>query len=416
MTKENLNPLQSARKQMKIACDNLGLDEAVYELLSEPQRLIEISIPVKMDDGSLKVFKGYRSVYNDAAGPAKGGIRFHPQVNRDEVMALSAWMAIKCSVLGLPYGGGKGGITVDPYTLSEGELERLSRGYIRGLYKYLGEKVDVPAPDANTNAQVMAWMTDEYVKITGNHSLGVITGKPVEWGGSKGRGVATGYGVSLIANEVLKKNGMNIENARVSVQGFGNVGSLSALSLHNLGAKVVSIAKRKDAIYNEDGFDVGQLIEYSKNNRDLSAFPGAKKISLDEFWKLSVDIMVPAALENAINEDNAPVLNAKFVCEGANGPVSARADEILNERGIIVTPDILTNAGGVVVSYFEWVQNLQGYYWEEDDILEKEKTALINAFNDVWETKEKHNVTFREAAYMYSVKRIASIMKLRGWY
>ncbi len=416
MTNENLNPFQSAKKQIKIACDKLGLEQGVYELLSEPKRVIEISIPVKMDDGSLKVFKGYRSVYNDVAGPGKGGIRFHQDVNRDEVIALSAWMAIKCSVLSLPYGGGKGGVTVDPSTLSKGELERLSRGYIQGIYKYLGEKIDVPAPDANTNGQIMAWMTDEYIKLTGNHSMGVITGKPVEWGGSEGRGIATGFGVSLIAREVSKKIGIEIKNATVAVQGFGNVGSFSAKCLKDLGAKTVAIAKRDFAIYKEDGMDIEELIEYNKKNRDVLGFPGTKKISLDEFWALKVDILVPAALENAINVDNADKINAKLICEGANGPISPAADEILNERGIIVAPDILANAGGVAVSYFEWVQNLHGYYWKEEEVLEKEEHALLNSFNNIWTTKEEYKVSFREAAYMYSLKRIANIMKLRGWY
>lgn len=416
MTNENLNPFQSAKKQIKIACDKLGLEQGVYELLSEPKRVIEISIPVKMDDGSLKVFKGYRSVYNDVAGPGKGGVRFHQDVNRDEVIALSAWMAIKCSVLSLPYGGGKGGVTVDPSTLSKGELERLSRGYIQGIYKYLGEKIDVPAPDANTNGQIMAWMTDEYIKLTGNHSMGVITGKPVEWGGSEGRGIATGFGVSLIAREVSKKIGIEIKNATVAVQGFGNVGSFSAKCLKDLGAKTVAIAKRDFAIYKEDGMDIEELIEYNKKNRDVLGFPGTKKISLDEFWALKVDILVPAALENAINVDNAYKINAKLICEGANGPISPDADEILNKRGIIVAPDILANAGGVAVSYFEWVQNLYGYYWKEEEVLEKEEHALLNSFNDIWTTKEEYKVSFREAAYMYSLKRIANIMKLRGWY
>lgn len=416
MSIENLNPLQNVQTQMKIACDVLNLDPAVYELLREPHRIIEISIPVKMDDGSLKVFKGYRSVYNDAAGPGKGGIRFHPDVNRDEVMALSAWMAIKTSVVNLPYGGGKGGVTVDPKTLSKGELERLSRGYIQGIHRYLGEKIDVPAPDANTNGQIMAWMTDEYIKLTGSQNIGVITGKPVEWGGSKGRSAATGYGVALIANEVSKKMGINMKNATVAVQGFGNVGSFAAKCIQDLGSKVVAVAKRDFAIYNQDGIDIKALIEYNNANKDVLDFPGTKKISIDEFWELSVDILVPAALENAITVDIAEKINAKLICEGANGPVSTTADEILNSRGIIISPDILTNAGGVAVSYFEWVQNLQGYYWTEDDVLEKEKALLLGSFNDIWKIKEQYNVSMRKAAYMYSVKRIADIMKLRGWY
>lgn len=416
MTIENLNPLQSAQKQIKAACEALGLDPAVYELLREPKRVIEISIPVKMDDGSLKVFKGYRSVYNDAAGPGKGGIRFHIDVNRDEVMALSAWMAIKCSVVNIPFGGGKGGITVDPNALSTNELEKLSRGYIQGLHKYLGEKIDVPAPDANTNGQIMAWMTDEYIKLTGNHSMGVITGKPVEWGGSEGRGVATGFGVSIIAKEVSKKIGIDISKASVSVQGFGNVGSLSAKCLLDQGAKVVAIAKKDFAIYNQDGLDIEELIAYNEKNRDIAGFPNSRRISIDEFWKLNVEILIPAALENAITMEEAEKINAKLICEGANGPVSSAADEILDRKGIIVTPDILTNAGGVAVSYFEYVQNLQGYYWTEEEVLAKETAIMLKSFNDIWEIKEKYNVNLRKASYMYSVKKIASIMKLRGWY
>ncbi len=416
MTKENLNPLQSARKQIKLACDALELEAGVYELLKEPKRVIEISIPVKMDDGSLKIFKGYRSVYNDAAGPGKGGIRFHQDVNRDEVMALSAWMAIKCSLVNLPFGGGKGGVTVDPRTLSQGELERLSRGYIQGIYQYLGDKIDVPAPDANTNGQIMAWMTDEYIKLTGNHTMGVITGKPVEWGGSKGRGIATGYGLSIIANEVSKKLGMDIAKSKVAIQGFGNVGSLSAKYLHDFGANIVAIAKRDFAIYSEDGFDIDELIKYNDKHRDIAEFPGSRKISIEEFWRLNVDILVPAALENAITSQIAEIINAKLICEGANGPISPDADDILDKKGIMITPDILTNSGGVAVSYFEWVQNQQGYYWSEEEVLEKEKSLMLQAFNNVWEIKEEYNVTIRTAAYMYSVKRIAEIMKIRGWY
>lgn len=416
MAKENLNPLQSAQNQIKTACEALKLDPSVYELLKEPKRLIEISIPVKMDNGSVKVFKGYRSVYNDAAGPGKGGIRFHLSVNRDEVAALSAWMAIKCAVVNLPMGGGKGGITVDPRTLSLGELERLSRGYIQGLHKYLGDKLDVPAPDANTNGQIMAWMTDEYIKLTGNQTLGIITGKPVGWGGSKGRKVATGYGVSIVAYEVSKKVGIDISNAKVAVQGFGNVGGYASKCLQDLGSNIVAIAKKDYAIYNENGINIDELREFNKNNKDISSFPGIRKISLDEFWKLNVEILVPAALENAITTEIAEIINARIICEGANGPISPAADEILNERGILVSPDILTNAGGVAVSYFEWVQNQNGYYWSEEEVLIKEKNIMIEAFNTTWDIKEKYNVSFRKAAYMYALKRIAGIMKLRGWY
>lgn len=421
MSNEKLNPFESAQSQIKMACDALGLEPAVYELLKEPQRVIEISIPVKMDDGSIKVFKGYRSMHNDAVGPGKGGIRFHPGVNMDEVKALSIWMTFKCCVTGIPYGGGKGGVTVDPQTLSKGELERLSRGYIQGLHKYLGEKIDVPAPDVNTNGQIMAWMTDEYIKLTGNHSIGVITGKPVEWGGSKGRNEATGFGVAVIAREFAKKYGIDLNGAKVAIQGFGNVGSFTVKNVQGQGAKIVAIGEwARDvgtyAIYNEDGLDYEDMAKYMKEHRNLVNYPNGKMISLDEFWGLDVDVLIPAALENAITTEVAEKVNAKLICEAANGPITPDADAVLERRGIPVSPDILTNSGGVTVSYFEWVQNLYGYYWTEQEVVEKQELAMIQAFNAVWKIKEEHNVPMRKATYMHSVKKVADVMKLRGWY
>ena len=416
MTKENLNPLENAQEQIRVVCYTLNLDDTVYELLKEPQRVIEISIPVRMDDGTTRVFKGYRSVHNDAIGPGKGGIRFHPSVSLEEVKALSLWMTFKCCVTGIPYGGGKGGVTVDPKELSQGELERLSRGYVRGLYKYLGEKIDIPAPDVGTNAQVMAWMVDEYIKLTGNHDLGVFTGKPVAWGGSKGRDEATGLGIAIIARETTKKMGLDIKNASVALQGFGNVGSYTAKYMQNQGARVVAIGLRDSAIYNEDGFDYDDLKLHLQTNKNLSNYPKATKISLDEFWSLKVDILIPAAIENAITSQIAEKIKAKLICEAANGPITGDADKILEERGIIVTPDILTNAGGVTVSYFEWVQNLYGYYWEVDEIVKKEETAMVNAFNTIWEIYEEHDTSLRKAAYISSIKKLAEVMKLRGWY
>lgn len=421
MSNEKLNPFESAQSQIKMACDALGLEPAVYELLKEPQRVIEISIPVKMDDGSIKVFKGYRSMHNDAVGPGKGGIRFHPGVNMDEVKALSIWMTFKCCVTGIPYGGGKGGVTVDPQTLSKGELERLSRGYIQGLHKYLGEKIDVPAPDVNTNGQIMAWMTDEYIKLTGNHSIGVITGKPVEWGGSKGRNEATGFGVAVIAREFAKKYGIELNGAKVAIQGFGNVGSFTVKNVQGQGAKIVAIGEwARDvgtyAIYNEDGLDYEDMAKYMKEHRNLVNYPNGKMITLDEFWTLDVDVLIPAALENAITTEVAEKVNAKLICEAANGPITPDADAVLERRGIPVSPDILTNSGGVTVSYFEWVQNLYGYYWTEQEVVEKQELAMIQAFNAVWKIKEEHNVPMRKATYMHSVKKVADVMKLRGWY
>ncbi|SHH36153.1 Glu/Leu/Phe/Val family dehydrogenase [Sporanaerobacter acetigenes] len=421
MTKEKLNPFENAQKQVKDACDALGLDPSVYEILKEPQRFLEVSIPVKMDDGSVKVFKGYRSYHNDAIGPTKGGVRFHPNVNPDEVKALSIWMTFKCCVTGIPYGGGKGGITVDPKSLSKGELERLSRGYIDGIYKLIGEKVDIPAPDVNTNGQIMAWMVDEYNKLMGESSIGVITGKPVGFGGSLGRNEATGFGVAVIAREAAKKLGMDLKGSSVAIQGFGNVGSNTVRNCQRLGAKVVAVGewapeKGTYAVYNENGLDYKDMAKYMSEHGNLVGYPNAKEITLDEFWALNVDIMIPAALENAVTAEVAEKINAKLVCEAANGPLTPDADEVFARRGITVTPDILTNAGGVTVSYFEWVQNLYGYYWSEEEVQEKEEIAMVNAFNAIWAIKEEHDVPMRKAAYMHSVKKVAETMKLRGWY
>lgn len=405
-----------AQKQVKDACDRLGLEPAVYEILKQPQKVLEVAIPVRMDDGSTRVFTGYRSIHNDAVGPTKGGIRFHPGVNRDEVMALSIWMTFKCCVTGIPYGGGKGGITVDPKELSQAELERLSRGYIDGIYKIIGEKVDIPAPDVNTNGQIMAWMVDEYNKLVGHSAIGVLTGKPVEFGGSKGRTAATGLGVAFTVREACKKNGIEMKGATTAVQGFGNVGSFAAISCYNLGAKIVSIAEWNGVIYNPDGLDIPALSAHFKKERDLKTFPGAKVITMEEFWALPVDVMLPCALENAITEDVAKTINAKIVGEGANGPTTKEADDVLFAKGITVIPDILCNAGGVTVSYFEWVQNLYGYYWSDAEVAQKEEDAMVNAFNAIYAIKEQYNVPMRTAAYMHSVKKVADTMKLRGWY
>jgi len=421
MSKETLNPLANAQAQVKKACDALGTDPAVYELLKEPQRIIEISIPVKMDNGSIKVFKGYRSAHNDAVGPYKGGIRFHQNVNADEVKALSMWMSIKCQVTGIPYGGSKGGITVDPSELSQRELEQLSRGWVRGLYKYLGEKVDVPAPDVNTNGQIMAWMQDEYNKLTGEQTIGVFTGKPLTYGGSKGRNEATGFGVAVVMREACKAIGMDLKKSTVAVQGFGNVGKFTVKNIIKLGGKVVAVAEfdKKEgtyATYKESGFTFEELDAAKAKDGSLLHVPGAKKISLDDFWALNVDVISPCAMENAIKEHEANLIKAKLICEGANGPITLEADDILYKKGILVTPDILTNAGGVTVSYFEWVQNLYGYYWTEKEVEEKEERAMVDAFNPIWALKQEKNVSFRQATYMKSIKRIDEAMKVRGWY
>ncbi|WP_437130691.1 NAD-specific glutamate dehydrogenase [Peptostreptococcus russellii] len=415
------NVFEMAQAQVKNACDKLGMEANVYELLKEPRRVIEVNIPVKMDDGSIKVFKGFRSQHNDAVGPTKGGVRFHPNVSLEEVKALSIWMTFKCSTTGIPYGGGKGGIIVDPQELSQGELERLARGYIDGIHKLIGEKVDVPAPDVGTNGQVMSWMVDEYNRLAGVSSIGVITGKPVEFGGSLGRNEATGFGVAVTVREAAKKLGIDMHKAKVAVQGFGNVGAFTVKNIQGQGASIVAMAEwckeaGPYAIYKEDGLDFQEMWDYRAEKGNLLDFPGSKAISMDEFWACQVDIVVPAALENAIDENVAEKIQAKLVCEAANGPTTPEGDEVLNRRGIVLTPDILTNAGGVTVSYFEWVQNLYGYYWTEEEVAEKEEIAMVQAFEALWAIKEEFNVTLRESAYMNSVKKVAKAMKLRGWY
>lgn len=423
MANKDFNPLIGAQAKVKRACEQLGLDESVYELLKEPRRIIEVNIPVKMDNGKIKMFKGFRASHNDAVGPAKGGIRFHHNVSADEVKALSIWMTFKCGVMGVPYGGGKGGIIVNPTELSQRELEELSRGYIRAIHHYLGEKIDVPAPDVNTNGQIMAWMADEYIKLTGdNLYLGVITGKPVSFGGSEGRNAATGFGIYLIIREAAKKLGIDIKTAKVAVQGFGNAGKFTVKNLCKQGTKPVAICewdfktKETYALYNENGFEYADLEAYMNEHKTLLGYKDAKQITPEEFWQLDVDIMVPAALENSIDEDIAKGLKCKLICEAANGPTTPAADEVCKERGIIVTPDIITNAGGVTVSYFEWVQNLQGYYWTEKEVEEKQEAAMIKAFDEIWALALEKKATVREAAYMISVKKVAEVMKLRGWY
>ena len=417
MADEILNPLIAAQQRVKVACDKLGMPADVYEILKNPQRMIEVSIPVKMDDGSIRVFTGFRAQHNTAVGPSKGGVRFHQNVTRDEVAALSIWMTFKCSVTGIPYGGGKGGIIVNPKELSAGELERLCRGYVDAIYPILGEKRDVPAPDVNTNGQIMAWMIDEYIKLSGESSFGTFTGKPVELAGSKGRNAATGLGISIIMDEALKKCGKQLSGARVAIQGFGNVGSFTAKCAHDMGARVIAIAEWNTTLYNENGLDIDALMKFKSDNQgSIKGFAGATEISAEEFWGLDVDVLTPCAMENTINKETAPLIKTKLVVEGANGPTTLEGEEILMKNGVTVVPDILANAGGVTVSYFEWVQNRYGYYWGEEEVEQKEKIAMKDAFDAIYKIKEEYNVSMREAAYMHSIKRVANAMKLRGWY
>lgn len=416
MTTENLNPLVGAQHRVKVACDKLGMGPDVYEILKNPMRMLEVSIPVKMDDGTIRVFTGFRAQHNTAIGPSKGGVRFHPAVSRDEVAALSIWMTFKCAVTGIPYGGGKGGIIVDPKELSAGELERLCRGYVDAIYPILGEKKDVPAPDVNTNGQIMSWMIDEYIKLSGDASFGTFTGKPVELNGSKGRTKATGLGIAIVIAESLRTMGKDMRGARIAIQGFGNVGSFTAKCSHDMGAKVVAIAEWNTTLYNENGLDIDALLKFkSENGGSIKGFAGATEITAQQFWALDVDVLSPCAMENTINKDTAPLIRAPLVVEGANGPTTLDGEQILADKGIVVVPDILANAGGVTVSYFEWVQNRYGYYWEEAEVEQKEEIAMKNAFNAIYQIKTEYNVSMREAAYMHSIKRVAAAMQLRGW-
>lgn len=403
------------------SCKSLGLSPSVFEILKEPKRVIEVSIPVKMDDGLVKVFKAFRSLHNDAAGPGKGGIRFSLDVNADSIKDLSMWMTYKCQIMQVPYGGAKGGIVVDPKKLSENELQMLSRGYIRELHKYLGEDIDIPAPDVGSNSQIMAWMADEYTKIVGKNSLGIITGKPIIWGGSLGRDEATGYGVSIIVKKVLEKLNIKVNGATASVQGFGNVGSSTVKNLESLGIKVVAIALRdKDkntfALYNKDGINYSQFNKYKESKGDLREYPNAKVITIEEFFKLSVDVLVPSAVENTITAKEANLIKAKVISEAANGPITKEAEEILNKKKVIITPDILTNGGGVLVSYFEWVQNTTNTSWSLAKVLAKQKEKMIEAFEVIYNFSVENNKTLRESAYMVSVKQVSDKMKIRGWY
>lgn len=421
MFKKELSPLQSARFQVMKACDKLKLDKSVYEILKDPQRVIEVSIPVKMDNGSTKVFIGYRVLHSDATGPGKGGIRISLDVNVDEVKALSIWMTFKSGVMDLPFGGAKGGIIADASKLSTNELEQLARGYIRGLHKHLGENIDIPAPDVGSSPQVMAWMVDEYIKITGQHNFGVITGMPVLWGGSLGRVEATGFGVSIMACKALEKQNIQLNDSTAIVHGFGNVGKYTVKHLEAKGIKVVAIADRNPkkkvyAIYNKEGFDFDDLERHLEHNDSLENYVASTLIDIDNFWTLDVDVLVPAAFENTITEKTAKSIVAKIICEAANGPIVSEAEKILEDKNVLIIPDILANAGGVLVSYFEWVQNKSGYYWPETEILEKQELEMIKAFDKVYNISTKYNVSLRDGAYMLSVKKVSEVMKLRGWY
>jgi glutamate dehydrogenase (NAD(P)+) len=394
----------------------LGLDPGIWKILTNPKRQIIVSCPIQMDNGEIEVFTGYRVQYNITLGPAKGGIRYHPDVSLDEVTALAAWMTWKCAVAHVPFGGGKGGIICDPTRMSRRELESLTRRYVAEIIDAIGPEKDVPAPDVNTNDQVMAWIMDTYSMHVGHTSTAVVTGKPIEMGGSLGRREATGRGVMIVTREAAKHLGLDIKKATVAVQGFGNVGSVSADLLAGIGAKIVAVTDWKGGVQNPNGLDIPQMIEFSKQHKTIDGFPGGDPIENDQLFSLDVDVLVPAALENQITEENASTIKAKIVAEGANGPTTPDAHRMLHERGIFVIPDILANAGGVTTSYFEWVQDRHGYFWEEQEVNQRLEAKMMEAFHDVLQTSIKYKIDMRTAAYVVAINRVATVTRMRGMY
>ena len=411
-----MNIFEMAKIPLNQAIEAMQLDPGAAAIIAVPERTLEVSIPLKMDDGSTKVFTGYRSQHSTVLGPAKGGVRYHQNVSLDEVKTLAFWMTCKCAVAGLPYGGGKGGIIVDPKTLSKRELEALTRAYIDRIAMIIGEKKDIPAPDMNTNAQIMGWMMDEYSKITGQFEPGFITGKAICVGGSLGRTAATGRGVVTAALEALKLKGIAPQNATAAVQGFGNVGSWTAKLFNEEGVKVVAVSDVKGAIYNADGLDCNDVEKFAQANGSVVGYPGAQVITNAELLALEVTILSPCAMELQITKDNAANVKAQIVAEGANGPTTPEADEILSAKGVFVVPDILANGGGVTVSYFEWVQNLYRYFWSEEEVVEKQIVMMRNAFKNVYAAAEKYGVNMRVAAYIVALSSLDEAMKVRGMY
>ena len=409
------NPLESMKSRFNEAAALLEIDEDTYNLLITPVKEVKVNLPVAMDDGRVKVFEGYRVVHSTYLGPSKGGIRYAPYVNIDEVKALAAWMSFKSAIVGIPFGGAKGGINCDPKKLSKGELERLTRAYTLALADVFGPDSDIPAPDVGTDGQVMAWLLDAYSRKVGKSSPAVVTGKPLFLGGSLGRVDATGRGVMISTLAALDKLGLNPKNISAAVQGFGNVGSVSARLLSEQGIKIKGISDVSGGYYNEDGINIPEAINYyMNNNHSLIGFSGATPINNEDLLTLNVDVLVPAAIENQITHKNAKDIKAKLIVEGANGPTSASADLILKEKGVLVVPDVLANAGGVTVSYFEWVQNRAGYYWSIDLVNERADRIMKEAFESVYVTSTKFNTTMRIAAYIVAIDKIAQAMKLRG--
>lgn len=411
------SPFDSMMERFRFAADILQLDEGMFQYLASPVKQVIVSVPIVMDDGKIKVFEGFRVIHDNVLGPSKGGIRFAPDVHLDEVKALAAWMTWKCAVVNVPFGGAKGGIRCDPKELSKGELERLTRRYTSNLLEVFGPDRDIPAPDMNTDEQVMAWIMDTYSMNSLRTETAVVTGKPIILGGSQGRKEATGRGVVTVTLAALSKMGIMPNKTSVVVQGFGNVGSVSAQLMYEQGAKIIAISDISGGYYNKDGIDIPAAIDYmTANNRSLDGYADAEPISNDELLQLKCDVLIPAAKEDQINRENAHKIDAKIVSEGANGPVTANADHILEDNGVMVIPDILANAGGVTVSYFEWVQDRQGYFWTEERVNRRLNRMMRTAFDNLYEVAGEHDITLRQAAYVYAIDRVAETLKLRGIY
>lgn len=413
---QELNPWVAAEVRFEEAAQRLGLDNGLCKILRTPSKEITVYIPVQLDDGRLEVFVGYRVQHSIARGPAKGGIRFAPDVTLDEIRALAAWMTWKCAVVNIPFGGAKGGVVCDPTVLSEAELERITRRYTAELLPFLGPELDVPAPDMNTNEQVMAWIMDTYSMHVRQTTTAVVTGKPLDLGGSRGRQEATGRGCMIVVNEALKRLGMRPQDTRVIIQGFGNVGGMAAKLMSAAGYKIIAVIEIDGAVYNPRGLDIPALIRHRKQTGSILDFPGGENIEREEAMFLDCEVLLPAAKENVITSRNAGRIRAKILCEGANGPTTPVADRILAEKGVFVIPDILANAGGVTVSYFEWVQDRQGYFWNEELINSRLEEIMVNSFRDVTSYADKHGVDNRIAAYMLALDRVAFAIKLRGIY
>jgi glutamate dehydrogenase (NAD(P)+) len=413
---QEINPWEAQAARFDLAARKLNLDEGLWKLLRYPNREITIHIPVEMDSGKLEVFTGYRVQHSFVRGPGKGGIRYAPDVTLDEVRALATWMTWKCAVVNIPFGGAKGGVICDPKKMSMGELERLTRRYTAELVELIGPEKDVPAPDVNTNEQIMAWMMDTYSMHVRQTVTAVVTGKPVALGGSAGRKEATGRGIMIVCDEALKKLGMNRDETRVIVQGFGNVGSNAARLMYEAGYKIIGIAEYDGGLYNKDGMDIDALWDYKERQHTVQGFPGAEPFDSEELLVTECDILIPAAIENVITSKNAGELQTRILCEGANGPTTAGADEVLMDKRIFVIPDILANAGGVTTSYFEWVQDRQGYFWRESVVNEQLEHIMRTSFADVVRYAETHGVNNRIAAYMLAIDRVASALRVRGIY